>query len=112
MPNNKPPPASPERTMTPRAAVREALLGPPASAHEISHRAGIPEKDIAEHLDHIERSGKARGERLIVKPAECLSCGYVFRGRTRHTSPSACPSCRETHIASPMFRIEVIGEKG
>lgn len=103
---NKPPSAVPERTMTPRAAVREALLGPPLGAHEISDRCGIPEKDVAAHLEHLQRSLKQRGERLIVAPATCLSCGFVFKTRTKLTSPGSCPSCRETHIASPMFRIE------
>lgn len=103
---NKPPAAAPERTMTARARVHEALLGPPVSPHEISDRAGIPEKDVADHLTHLQKSMKQRGERLIVKPATCLSCGYVFRGRTKLTAPGSCPSCKETHIASPMFHVE------
>jgi transcriptional regulator len=103
---NKPPSAVPERTMTARARVREALLGPPVSAHEISDRAGVPEKDVASHLEHLQRSSKQRGERLVVKPAECLSCGYVFRGREKLTAPGSCPTCRKSHIASPLFHLE------
>jgi transcriptional regulator len=95
-----------ERTQTPRAAIREALLGRAVSAHELSRRAGVREKDVAAHLEHLERSTRSRGERLVVTPAACLACGFVFRERKRLTSPGACPRCRSEHVAAPTFRIE------
>jgi hypothetical protein len=48
-----------------RAAIREALLGRPLSAHDISQRASLSEKDVAAHLEHLQRSLRARGERHL-----------------------------------------------
>lgn len=106
MSQNKPPAAAPERSTTPRAAIHEALLGSALTARDISARTGVREKDVAAHLEHLERSVKQKGERLVVKPAECLACGFVFRERQRFTAPGSCPSCRSERIAPPAFRIE------
>jgi predicted Zn-ribbon and HTH transcriptional regulator len=102
----KAPAPTPERATPVRAAIREALLGRPLSAHEISQRASLSEKDVAAHLEHLQRSLRARGERLVVKPATCLACGYVFRERARLKDPGSCPECQSAHIGSATFRIE------
>jgi predicted Zn-ribbon and HTH transcriptional regulator len=72
----------------------------------ISQELGIPERDVYAHLPHVARSVRGKGLRLAITPAKCLSCGYVFAGRTRFTKPGRCPRCRETHIQSPTYRIE------
>jgi predicted Zn-ribbon and HTH transcriptional regulator len=102
----KQPAAVPERTRTPRAAVREALDGPALSARQISERAGVPENDVALHLEHLDRSIRREGGRLVVEPASCLACGFVFRSRQRLSTPGSCPSCRSERIAPATFRIE------
>jgi transcriptional regulator len=99
-------PRPPARAETVRAALREALLAGPATAHDLSERVGIREKDVAEHLGHLARSAAHRGERLVVEPATCVGCGFAFRDRTRLTRPGACPSCRSTRIDPPLFRID------
>ncbi len=95
-----------ERGMTLREELAEALRRAPATAHHLSREVGLREKDVAEHLGHLARSLGARGERLRVEPAECVACGFVFRGRERLTRPGACPRCRSTRIDPPVFRIE------
>ncbi len=102
----KAPAPTPERSVPVRAAIREALLGRPLSAHEISQRASVSEKDVAAHLEHLDRSLRAKGERLVVTPAKCLSCGYVFRERSRLKDPGSCPECQSAHIGSATFRVE------
>jgi predicted Zn-ribbon and HTH transcriptional regulator len=102
----KPDAPVPERTTTVRAALHEALLGSALSARELSMRVGAPEKDVIEHLEHLQQSLRKKGERLVVKPAECLGCSHVFRDRTRLAGPGRCPRCQGEHIASPTFRIE------
>jgi predicted Zn-ribbon and HTH transcriptional regulator len=109
MPTDKPPPP---RNATTRASLREALETAPATAHDLSSLVGIPEKQVAEHLEHLARTLRAHGERLVVEPARCLACGYVFRERARLTTPSACPMCRAERIASQRFRIEHAGGRG
>ena len=98
-------PVPPPRASTVREELRETLLDAPATAHELSARVGVRERDVAEHLAHLARSLEARGEHLSVEPATCLGCGYVFRKRERLTRPSACPRCRGTRIDPPVFRI-------
>lgn len=104
-----PQPIPAARGSTVRTALKEALRTGSAqevrTAKELSAAVGISEKDVAEHLAHLERSLKPEGLRLEVTPAECLACGYVFRERTRLTRPGACPKCRSTRIDPPAFRI-------
>mgnify|MGYP002147525003 CR=1 FL=1 len=91
--------------MTVRAALLAELRHGPITARELSARVRIPERDVAEHLEHIVRSlHKDRGkESLRTEPPSCLDCGFVFRKRERLTRPGACPKCRGTHIEPPRF---------
>jgi len=96
----------PARSETPRAAIREALAGPPLTVREISARVGQREKEVLGHLEHLERSVRRDGERLEIEPARCLACGFAFRQRARFTTPGSCPECRSERISAPAFRIE------
>jgi len=95
-----------ERTRTVREAIREELLRGAATARELSERVSIREKDVAEHLEHLDKSLRARGERLVVEPATCIACGYAFARRSRLTRPGSCPECGSTRIDPPAFRID------
>lgn len=104
--SEQPPP--PPRGTTVRGALEEALAGAPESgltAKDLSGAVGIPEKDVAGHLEHLDKSLRALGGRLQVLPAECIACGFVFRDRKRFSRPGSCPSCRSTRIDPPAFRI-------
>ena len=76
------------------------------SAHDISQILRLREKDVFDHLFHIHRSIFSHEKRLIVTPAACLECGYVFESRNRFTKPGKCPKCRGEHIQDPKYRIE------
>jgi predicted Zn-ribbon and HTH transcriptional regulator len=65
---------------------------------------GIPEKQVDDHLAHVARSLRPTTERLRMKPARCLRCGFVFRKRDRLDRPSACPVCSGHHLAPPLRR--------
>lgn len=90
---------------TVRDRLEEELRREPATAFELSQRVGIPEKDVPEHLQHLERSLRAKGERLQMDPAACLQCGFVFKHRDRLTKPGRCPECESTRIEAPVFSI-------
>nr|WP_225938043.1 transcriptional regulator [Myxococcus sp. RHSTA-1-4] len=75
------------------------------TAKDLSTLVGISEKDVADHLTHLERSLKAQGLRLEVLPASCIRCGFTFKERKRLTRPGACPECRSTRIDPPAFRV-------
>lgn len=91
---------------TTRQQIIELLGESELTAKELSQRLRIREKDVYEHLVHIKQSAAAHKKKLIVTPAECLDCGYVFESRNRFTSPGRCPRCREEHITDPRYRIE------
>ena len=75
------------------------------SAREISSAVGIGEKEVYAHLSHIARSIKSQGKKLVINPAECMRCGYVFEKRTRFTSPGRCPICKSEYIKQPLYKI-------
>ena len=78
----------------------------PHTAYELSTMVRVAEKDVAAHLEHLERSLRRTDSRLLVEPARCRDCAYVFRDRIRLTRPGACPQCRGQHVSAPIFRIE------
>jgi predicted Zn-ribbon and HTH transcriptional regulator len=82
------------------------LSGRELSAKEISSVVGVGEKEVYGHLSHIARSIKHQRKKLMIKPAECLGCGYVFKKRKRFTRPSRCPICKSEQIRNPMYRID------
>lgn len=101
-----------ERGETIRATLARALRDGAATAHDLSEIAGLREKDVAEHLEHLARSLPHERERLAVEPASCIACGYRFERRARLSRPGACPRCRSTRIDPPMFRIEPRPDRG
>jgi len=88
-----------------RQKIISLLSGAELSAWEISGELGISEKEVYEHLSHIARSVASQNKTVLITPAICLRCGYVFEDRTRFTCPGRCPQCKKSHIQSPTFRI-------
>jgi predicted Zn-ribbon and HTH transcriptional regulator len=74
-------------------------------ARDLSQELGLKEKEIYEHLVHVERSVAASRGRFVITPSQCLLCGYVFEDRRRLTRPSRCPQCRRSKLQNPSFRI-------
>ncbi len=104
------PTAPAERASTLRQQLRELLRsGSARTSHELSEELGVREREIAPHLEHLERSLRNEGEHLEVEPPACMACGFVFRERHRLTRPSKCPRCRATRVSPPLFRITSSG---
>jgi len=76
------------------------------SARDLSGLVGIPEKEVAGHLEHIRQSLHRTGRRLVIQPAECVKCGFVFDKRERLTRPSRCPLCKRESLHAPLFSLE------
>lgn len=89
-----------------RERIRALLRRGPATARDVSREVGIQEKEVPDHLGHLQRSARAHGERLVLEPAECLECGFAFTRRARYRRPSRCPRCRSARISLPRFWIE------
>ena len=93
------------QSQTQREALRDALRDEPRSARELSEALSMRERDVVDHLGHLELSLERTGERLDVTPARCLGCRYDFEDRLRLTKPGRCPRCRSTRIAVPRFQV-------
>jgi predicted Zn-ribbon and HTH transcriptional regulator len=95
-----------QRHFSVRESIRRVLLDGPVTAHDLSKLVGIPEHDVASHLEHLSRSLKHKREQLLIEPPTCLDCGFEFTRRQRFTRPGGCPKCRGRRIRFPRFRIE------
>jgi predicted Zn-ribbon and HTH transcriptional regulator len=89
-----------------RQEIIAALLEGPCSARELSAAAGTPEREVPVHLEHIRKSITLPGQRLIVVPAQCKKCGFIFSKRDKLKRPGKCPVCKGESIREPRFMIE------
>lgn len=76
----------------------------------LSQQTSLSERDVAEHLVHLERSLTHRGLALVIEPARCRECGFRFERRSRATRPSRCPRCRSERIDPARFALR--GKEG
>ena len=90
--------------MTVRQKIVQLLKQEQHTAKDISRILGIREKEVYEHLVHVQRS-MGNGVNLVSQPARCLNCEYVFRKRERLTTPGRCPVCRSERVSEPVFAI-------
>lgn len=91
-----------ERHETVRHSIITLLEDQTFSAKEISSDVRVSEKDVYEHLEHIQ---KKKTVSLAVSPAECKKCGYQFINRERLRKPGRCPECKRESIQEPLFSI-------
>ena len=75
----------------------------PWSALELAGELLITRRETEDHLVHLERS---LGKNLMVTPAQCRGCGYVFSKRRRLDAPGRCPACRGQRIDGPWFEVK------
>lgn len=94
-----------ERGESARQALVAALLLGPSTLRDLSRAVSLSEKEVAAHLPHIDKSAKRSGLRFVVEPARCHRCDYVFGERTRTTTPSRCPSCKNERIGAARFSL-------
>ena len=90
-------------SQTYRQRLIERLSQGPATVHGLALELGLPIAEVVRHLEHVRRS--LRDRRLLVEPATCVECGFVFSKRERFTAPSRCPICRSESTTEPELRI-------
>ncbi len=94
-----------ERHDTVRHEIVALLEQGEMSAKEISMELGIPEKEVIDNLEHIRVMLHRKGTGILVTPARCVKCGFVFRKRERLSNPGKCPVCRGEQIEDALFSI-------
>jgi predicted Zn-ribbon and HTH transcriptional regulator len=85
-----------------RKKIAEALKEDSLDLWDISKLFEIKEKEVLDHLTHIEKSAHHRG--FTLEPASCQKCVF-FKKRARLSTPGRCPLCKGGHISPPRFRI-------
>jgi len=95
-----------ERHETIRQKIINVLKDRTLTATEISAEISIRQKEVYDHLEHIQRSVVKNGIELIVNPASCKKCGFTFKKRERLSKPGKCPICRGEAIEEPSFSID------
>ncbi len=90
---------------TTRMVITGILEKQSRTALEISRMAGVKEKEVYQHLSHIEKSAKAKGKKLKMTPYYCIACGFKFKDRKRYHPPGRCPLCKEERISEAVFEI-------
>ena len=103
--NRKEPIALPARHDTVRREIIAALEEGAHSARDLSVVVGISEREVAGHLEHIKKTIAPSGHHLVIMPAECKKCGFVFAKRDKLARPGKCPVCRGESIRDPLFSI-------
>lgn len=94
-----------DQPQTFRQALKTLLLAEDRSLRELSQLLSLPEKEILAHLEHLAKA-PGPGCRFVLIPAHCRKCGFIFAKRTRLTTPSRCPRCRQTTIARPRYALK------
>jgi predicted Zn-ribbon and HTH transcriptional regulator len=89
-----------------RQEIERLLREAPHTALDLSKAVGISEREVPDHLAHLERSLRHRAGRLRIEPVRCLGCGFEFRDRRRFTRPGRCPGCKGRRLTLPRFSIE------
>jgi predicted Zn-ribbon and HTH transcriptional regulator len=81
------------------------VLATPRTASSLARELGLRRGDVEADLQHAIRSARAAGEHVVITPAKCKQCGFVF-DRERVSKPGKCPECRGTRIFEPLVGIE------
>lgn len=89
-----------ERSLTIRAEILRLLEDGELTVGELSSAVRKSEKELYDHLEHLYRA-----KALVIIPAECLKCGYLFTKREKVKKPGKCPQCKGTHIKQPLFAL-------
>ena len=90
--------------MTRRRQLRDVLTTP-RTVSSLARELGLDRGDVEEDLRHAIWSARAAGERVVIEPARCKQCGFLF-DPGKLSKPGKCPGCRGTRIFEPLVSIE------
>jgi predicted Zn-ribbon and HTH transcriptional regulator len=91
--------------MTLRRDLVRILSAQPRSVSSIARDLGLDRRDVEDDLRHAIRSAEAAGHAVVVEPARCKQCGFVF-GADRLAKPGKCPECKGSRIYEAQVRVE------
>jgi transcriptional regulator len=89
----------------------EWLSEEPRSVSRIAREMGLSRGDVEDDLRHMIRSARAAGHAVVVIPARCRSCDFVFN-EEKLSKPGKCPRCRGSRIFEPQIGVEKREDRG
>jgi hypothetical protein len=90
--------------MTRRRDLITLLTIQPRSVSSLARELGLGRRDMEEEIGHAIRSARAAGHRVIVEPARCRACWFIF-SEEKLSKPGKCPSCRGTRLFEPQISV-------
>ena len=91
-------------SVTRRRLLIDLLSHEPRSISSLARELGLTRGDIDDDLRHAIRSARAQGHDVVVIPARCKNCGFVF-GEEKLSKPSRCPMCKGTRLFEPLLHV-------
>ena len=91
--------------MTLRKRLQDLVSRQPRSVSSLARELEMDRGDLEEQLRHAIRSAQAAGHRIVVEPARCKTCGFVF-SEDRLAKPSRCPACKGSRLFEAQIRVE------
>ena len=76
----------------------------PRSVSSLARELGLTRGDVEDDLRHMIRSARAAGHQVIIDPARCRACDFVFR-EDKLSKPSRCPECKQSRILEAQISI-------
>lgn len=89
---------------TQRQTLIALLAAAPRTASSLARELGLDRVRIEDELRHAIRSAEAAGHRVVIEPARCKACGFLF-DPSRLTKPGKCPSCKGTRLFEALLRL-------
>jgi hypothetical protein len=83
----------------------QLLSQQPRSVSSIARELRLDRRDVEDDLRHAIRSARAAGHHVLIEPARCRQCGFVF-GEDKLLKPGKCPSCKGSRLFEAQIRIE------
>jgi hypothetical protein len=91
--------------MTFRRDLVKILSAQPRSVSSIARELGLDRRDVEDDLRHAIRSAEAVGHTIVIEPARCKQCGFVF-STDRLAKPGKCPECKGSRIFEAQIRFD------
>ena len=81
------------------------LSAEPRSVSSIAREMGLRRGDVEDDLRHAIRSAQAKGACVVIVPACCRTCGFVFSPE-KLAKPGKCPECKGSRLLEPQISLE------
>jgi predicted Zn-ribbon and HTH transcriptional regulator len=81
------------------------LSAQPRSVSSLARELGLSRGDVEDDLRHLIRSARVAGHTIVIEPARCKACGFVF-GEEKLSKPSRCPQCKQSRIFEAQIYVD------